>query len=90
MPPLLDTGGVCAFTAGDATEGVHHAFADDDDEVDDAEGVHHARALIRGLWEVQVPEDAGGVVHDLAVLTGSFFLDATRVTLDTALVRFFM
>ena len=45
--------------------------------------------MIRGLWEVQVPEDAGGVVHDLAVLTGSFFLDATRVTLDTALVHFF-
>ena len=40
MPPLLDTGGVCLFTAGDATEGVHHALADDDDEVDDAEGVH--------------------------------------------------
>ena len=71
----LDTGGACAFTEGDDAEGVHQALA----EGDDTES-----------GEVRVPEDAAGVVHDLAVCRGGggVPLDAIRATLDTALVRF--
>ena len=79
----LDTGGACAFTEGDDAEGVHQALA----EGDDTES-----------GEVRVPEDAAGVVHDLAVCRGGggvrvpedaegvvHDLAAPRATLDTAL-----
>ena len=88
LPPLLDTVGVCAFTEGDDAESVHQAFA----EGDAAEGVHHALALTRGGREVLVPEDAAGVVHDLALREQPWTLDTSCIalpaTLDTALVRF--
>ena len=77
LPTLLDTGDL-------PTEG------------DDAEGVHQERfvppLLDNGhlLAEEPVLKDAGGVVQDLALLIGPFALDATRATLDTALVRFLM
>ena len=79
----LDTGGACAFTEGDDAEGVHQALA----EGGDTES-----------GEVRVPEDAAGVVHDLAVCRGGggvrvpedaegvvHDLAAPRATLDTAL-----
>ena len=82
LPPLpLDTGHACAFAEGDDTddvEGVLQACA----EADDAEGVHHALALVRGGGAMRVLEDADGVVHDLAAV-----MDSSRATLDTALVR---
>ena len=67
----LDTGGACAFTEGDDAEGVHQALAEGDDA-----GVVLDLAVCRGGGGVRVPEDAEGVVHDLA---------APRATLDTAL-----
>ena len=79
----LDTGGACACTEGDDAEGVHQALA----EGDDTES-----------GEVRVPEDAAGVVRDLAVCRGGggvrvredaegvvHDLAAPRATLDTAL-----
>ena len=84
LPPLpLDTGQACAFAEGDDTddvEGVLQACA----EADDAEGVHHALALVRGGGAMRVLEDTDGVgvVLDLAAA-----MDSSRATLDTALVR---
>ena len=77
LPTLLDTGHL-------PTEG------------DDAEGVRQERFLLPLLdighliADEPVLKDAGGVIQDLALLTGPFALDATRATLDTALVRFLM
>ena len=65
-------------------------------EGDDAEGVHQERLLPplldtgHLLAKELVLKDAGGVVQDLALLTGAFALDLTRATLDTARARFLM
>jgi len=83
----------------DVAAGVHHerslqALLDTGHVVvpaegDDAEGVHQALALLKGVREVRVPEDAAGVVHILAVLTGPLPVDTELMLLLMLILRTF-